>query len=127
MSSQLTITFEDEYIQVRSDGEKNYQFALRLWMEVAETCRQHECYKVLGIARTTIPLKTLDGYNHYKIFQQAGITRRHRIAWVELNPDAYEAVDFVEMVLRNRAVAQIRLFSDVVEAKQWLLGEQAES
>ena len=124
MSTQLKITFENKYVQVHSDGEKSYQFALQLWTEVAQTCSQYNCFKVLGIAKTTIPVTTLEAYDHYKIFKQAGITRQHRIAWVELNPEAYKTSYFVETVLRNRGMSYVRLFSDIEEAKLWLSGEQ---
>ena len=81
-------------------------------------------YLVLGLANTTKPLQTIEAYDHAKIFTQLGITQKYRIAWVELNPDAYDTTHFIETVLKNRGLPS-HLFTDVSQAKEWLLGDGA--
>ncbi|HKI86949.1 MAG TPA: hypothetical protein VKA53_09410 [Thermoanaerobaculia bacterium] len=124
MKSVLAVTFEGSHVRVQSDGEKSYPFALKLWTEVGRVCRENHCFRVLGIAKTTLPVSTLEGFDHIEIFAAAGITPEFRIAWVELNPDAFVTTRFIETVLLNRGVANVRLFSQVEPAKEWLLGSQ---
>lgn len=125
MKNELVITFENDHIQILSNGEKNYEFALRLWSEAVVACEKYNCFDILGIADTTVPLTISEGFEHANLFEQVGIDGRYRIAWVELNAEAYQAVFFVETVLFNRGFPG-RLFLDVAEAKEWLLGGEEE-
>lgn len=121
MKNEVIITFEGDYIQILSNGEKNYEFAKRLWSEAVVACEKHNCFDILGIADTTVPLSISEGYEHADLFEQLGIDSKYRIAWVELNAEAYQAVYFVETVLFNRGFPG-RVFLDVDEAKEWVLG-----
>jgi len=122
MTSSYTITFEGDYIKVLSDGDKDLEFATELWSEVAKSCREHDCFNVLGIAETDSPMSTLDGYELAQVFRDLGIVENHRIAWVELNQEAKHATYFIETVLSNRGLPG-RLFSSAAEAKEWLLSD----
>jgi len=124
MKNELVVTYEGDHIRVIADGEKDYDFALRLWTDVREASIKHGCFKILGIANTTVPLSTADAYDHAEIFSQLSITAKYRIAWVELNSEAYDTMHFVETVLKNRGL-QGHLFSDISQAKEWLLGDGA--
>ena len=121
MSDSYEITHDRELVVVHLQGAENIDVASRLWPDVVRACREHDCYKVLGIAETTEPLSTMDSFDHAELFQKLGINHRYRIAWVELNPDAYEATSFTEIVLSNRALPG-RLFTNVPDAREWLLG-----
>lgn len=125
VKNELSITFEGHYIQIISNGEKNYEFSKRVWSGAVDACKKHHCYDVLGIADTTVPLTASDGYEHADLFEQLGIDNRYRIAWVEKNAEAYQAVYFVETVLFNRGFPG-RVFLDVSDAKKWLLGNSEE-
>lgn len=121
MSGQFTVTFEDNHIQVLSDGDKNYGFAVELWTAVVEACQQHDCFNVLGIANTAEPQEAIDGYEHARLFRELGIGIQYRIAWVELSPDAVDIASFIETVLVNRGLPG-QLFATVDDAKEWLVG-----
>jgi hypothetical protein len=121
VKNELIITFEGDHIQILSNGEKNYEFSKRVWSEAVVVCKKNNCYDILGIADTTVPLTASEGYEHADLFEQLGIDDRYRIAWVEKNAEAYQAVYFVETVLFNRGFPG-RVFLDVAEAKEWLLG-----
>jgi hypothetical protein len=123
MKIPIVVSFEGEYVKIRSDGDKTYEYSEELWQTVGDACRKHDCYCVLGIAETTRPLPVIDGIDLPQIFQQAGITSDYKIAWVELNTDAFEAVQFLETVLVNRYF-NVRLFSEIAAAKEWLLGDR---
>lgn len=120
VKNELIITFEGDHIQILSNGEKNYEFSRRLWTEAVVACEKNNCYDVLGISDTTVPLSASEGYEHADLFEQLGINTRYRIAWIEKNAEAYQSVYFVETVLFNRGFPG-RVFLDVAEAKEWLL------
>jgi hypothetical protein len=123
MSYEMSIIFKDNYIEVRSVGDKNYQTSVALWHEIIRVCDAHNCYKVLGIGESTTAMPTMDAMNHEKLFKDFVITRKYKIAWVELNKEALGSVKFLETVLLNRGLLNGMLFPDVKEAKRWLIEE----
>lgn len=120
MDPSFTISFEGDHIKILAGGDKNLEYATALWSAVVETCKEHDCYNVLGISEATSPMPILDGYQHADLFRSLGITNKYRVAWVEFNPDARESTYFVETVLINRGLPG-RLFDSVAEAMDWLL------
>ena len=125
MKNELVITFERDYIHVISNGERNYEFAKRVCSGAMAACEEHDCYDILGIADTTVPLTAWEGYEHADLFEQLGIDSKYRIAWAEKNGEAYQAVYFDETVQFNRGFPG-RVFLDESEAKEWLLGGEEE-
>lgn len=119
MSNQYAVTFEGDHVKIIAGGKKNLSYATALWPEIAETCRKHDCYQVLGISDAESPMPTIDGYDHAELFQQSGIDGRFRIAWAKLNDSARDATHFVETVLANRGFPG-KVFSTEEEARQWL-------
>ena len=115
-----TIKKEKYFILVKQAGEDSYEVSLELWKEVAKACKKYQCFNILGISDTT-PLKTMGAYDHHKIFDEAKITMKHRIAWVENNSKAIEMLLFAETVLKNRGRLNGKVFANVVEAKKWLM------
>ena len=121
MSYEMSVTFQGEYIEARSTGDKSYQTAATLWQEIIKTCEEHNCYKVLGIGESTTGMPTMDAMDHEKLFKDFAITRKYKITWVELNKEALGSIKFLETVLLNRGLLNGMLFPNVEEAKQWLL------
>ncbi len=80
MTNELIVTFEGRYVKVFSNGDKTIEFAMQLWSQVKVACIEHNCFYVLGIANTNNPLKTLEAFNHAKLFKDMGITLKYRIA-----------------------------------------------
>ncbi len=122
MQREFTVTFADKYVRVVSDGEKDLEFSKTLWTEVIRTCEENNCYRVFGLANTTIPMEALDAYDHGRLFRDLGLDSRFRIAWVESNPEAIDIVAFIETVLLNRGLPG-KLFDDEREAMEWLLSD----
>ncbi len=122
--SHMEFVLKDKYIEVHSVGENDYQFAISFWNEIVKNCRQHNCYHVLCIAKTTNPVTTMDAYKRYRLLKETGITTQYRIAWVELNPEVFTSYRFIETVLHNRGMYNIQLFSDIEKAKEWLFNNQ---
>ena len=125
MTADIEISFEDDHVLVRADGDKDIEVASKIWTEVAATCEAHQCFNVLGIANTRRPLEVIDAYDHARLFASLGIDERYRIAWVELNPQTTDIISFAETVLVNRSLPG-RLFPDATAARQWLLGDDRE-
>ena len=119
MKNRIAVTYENDYVQVLSDGEKNYEVSRAIWSEVSAVCRKHGCFKVLGIANTTKPLEILDAYDHGALFRELGIFFQYRIAWVEMNPEMIDVVRLIETVLYNRGVTA-RVFSNAEDTRNWL-------
>jgi len=120
VQNELTITVKANYILVRSDGDKDLDFAEKLWTQVAATCEENDCFNVLGIARSSTPLEAMDGYDHARLFVDLHIDHRYRIAWVEFNSEASDMARFIETVLSNRGLPG-RVFSNEEDARAWLL------
>ena len=117
MNYQMSVTFMGDYVEARSTGDKSYQTAVTLWREILKVCDEHDCYKVLGIGESTTPMPTMDAINHTKLFQDFSITRKDKIAWVELNRDVVSSIKFLETVLLNRGLLNGKLFQDADAAK----------
>lgn len=120
VKGQITITHEGDHIKVLADGEKSYQFAEALWSQVIDECQKNQCFNVLGIATTTVPIETYDALEMADLFERLEIDGQYRIAWVEMNPEAYRTIFFIESVLSNRGLPG-RVFLEVEEARNWLL------
>lgn len=127
MKHELEITFESNFIQIISNGDKSYASSAKIWPTAIKVCEENNCFKILGIATTTKPPSTIDSFNHSELFHELKIDHKFRIAWVEINSDAYEGIKFIENVLVNRGI-DVKLFSEIDEAKTWLfnVGKQAD-
>lgn len=123
MTYEMSVTFMGDYVEARSIGDKNYQTAVSLWQEIIKVCAENNCYKILGIGESTSSMPTMDAMQHTQLFKDFAITRKYKIAWVELNPEALGSVKFLETVLLNRGMLNGMLFSEIAEAKRWLLAE----
>ena len=123
MSYEMSVAFKGDYIEARSTGDKSYQTAAILWSEITKACAAHACYKVLGIAESATAMPVMDSLNHAQLFKDFAITRKYKIAWVELNNEALASVKFLETVLLNRGLLNGKLFHQVEEARQWLLAD----
>jgi hypothetical protein len=123
MKSKIIVEYKGDYIHVRQSGEDSYEISLDMWRRIVAECEQYNCFNILGESCITQELSTLDAYHHVKIFQLAGVTHRHRIAWVHHGSDEKDIARFIENVLINRGMVNGRFFPNVEEAKKWLLGE----
>jgi hypothetical protein len=122
MKNEMIVTFEKEYVQVISNGEKDYKFAKKLLSSMIKVCQENECFKVLGIGNTKRTPSTLVGFKYNEIFRELGINHKYQIAWVELNTEFNEYYRFIETVMKNRGLPG-EVFTDIEEAKAWLLND----
>ena len=118
----MQVEFKGDYVEARSTGEKSYQNAEMLWAEITRVCREHQCFRVLGIGESSRQMPVIDSINHDKLFQQFGVTPKYKIAWTESNAAEFDKLKNLETILLNRGY-QGRVFSDVDEARAWLLAD----
>ena len=119
MPFKYTIEHEDSLIRVAVTGSPDYLSTDRLWHDIVVRCKQNNCFRILGESATE-DWQNADSYDHAAIFEAAGVTREYRIAWVERNPDAKEAIKLAEAVVSNRGHETALVFDNVADAKCWL-------
>lgn len=123
MALDYLIEFKDGVVEVRVSGIPDRESNAQMWTDIVAACDRNECLYVLGISNLDRPQKIADAIDHQAIFLKAGVTIDHRIAWVQLNPDALEMTRLAETVLLNRGMVNGRLFTDKYEARRWLRGD----
>jgi len=127
MRDEIIVEYKGNYIHVRHYGKDNYDISLDQWRRIKAACEQYNCFNILGENYTSEELSTMDAYDHLKILEEVGITLQYRIAWVNQREETARGIEFVEtVVVKNRGLANGRLFSNVEEAKRWLLGKDNE-
>ncbi|WP_040351438.1 hypothetical protein [Blastopirellula marina] len=125
MKEESVIEFSGDHIYVVGHGFFSHEQSLNLWRRIVAACQQHDCYNILGKAETRQELSTMDSFKHIKIFEQSGISWKHRIAWFAEDPGQFERLKFIETVLRNRALLNGHLFRNKEDARSWLLEDGA--
>lgn len=120
MSLRYTITREDSVIKVRTEGVFNFVAAYEMWEEIVMACTSENCLHILGFSCLEKPLPPMDAYEHMGILQSVGITPRHRIAWVAVNPLLLDGLKRVESVIRHRSDLVLRVFENGKDATRWL-------
>ena len=127
MRDEIIVEYKGDYIYAEMHGKNNYDLSLELWRRIMAACKQYNCFNILGENFTTEELSTMDAYDHLRILEEVGITLQYRIAWVNQREETARGIEFVEtVVVKNRGLANGRLFSNVEEAKRWLLGKDNE-
>lgn len=123
MTEYTNITFEGDHIKAELRAHKSIDWARRFWPEVVKACDENSCYRVLGLSESLSVIPPMDGFDFVELFRELGIDTKYRIAWVEVNPEALETVQFVDNTMYNRGLPG-RLFPTEAEAKAWLLGDE---
>ncbi len=118
---EITISHKENYIHVHVEGLGSSEGAMDLWQQIAQACERYQCYNILGEQNLHSTVSTLDALNYPAMFKKLGITKKHRIAWVDNNPRTRETTEFIRDVLANRLMGHGRIFSDTERAKHWLL------
>jgi hypothetical protein len=121
MARQLRIVFEGTYFHIHASGTSNYPAKLDFWQKVVIACEKQHCFNILGeFLPNSRPLGTIEAYDIHKVLNEAGVTRKYKIAWVILDSSHLESMAFAETVFRNNARSGVRAFADITSAKRWL-------
>lgn len=125
MMDENIIEFQGDHIHVIARGNNTAAKSFVMFRHIVAACQQHDCFNIIGEAETKEDMSTLEAFKHIEIFTKAGMTWKHRLAWVAADPDKYEQLKFVETVLRNRALLNGQVFRTLAEARNWLFGQPA--
>lgn len=127
MRDEIIVEYEGDYVHARVYGKNNYDVSLEVWQRIMATCKEHNCFKILGENFTTEELSTMDAFDHLKILEKVGMTLQYRVAWVNHVKETSKGLEFVEtVVVKNRGLVNGGLFPTFEEAKDWLLGTKTE-
>jgi len=126
MRDEIVVEYNQEgYVHLRHYGRNNYDISLEAWRRIMALCKEHNCFKILGENYGTDELSTMDAFNHLDIVELVGLTHQYRIAWVNYAKEAAKGFEFVEtVVVKNRGLANGKLFPTMEEARHWLLGQE---
>lgn len=125
MRDEIVVEYKGDYVYAALYGKNNYDISLELWRRIMAVCKENNCFKILGENHTTEELSTMDAFNHLKILQEVGLTLQYRVAWVDEKTPTGRGLEFVEtVVVKNRGMANGALFSNIEEAKRWLLADE---
>lgn len=120
MSYKIDISHQDGIVHVRVYGTINEVSIRELWRSIVAACETHQCFDILGVSELERPFSTMDAFSHVEAFQDAGVTHRHRIAWVSGDAASEDILRFTETVLVNRGQVNGHVFSTTEEARAWL-------
>ena len=120
MTANYVISCVDSVIEVRVTGTPDRASIAQMWKDIVTACAEHQCLSILGLSNMDQPIKLADAIDHQAIFLEAGVTIDHRIAWVQMNPAAVRMNMLIESVLLNRGLANGRIFTNEIEARNWL-------
>jgi hypothetical protein len=124
MAVEYSIQCVNSVIEVRVGGIPDRASMSQMWKDIVTACAENSCLSILGLTKLQQPMKLADAIDHQAIFLEAGVTVDHRIAWVQLNPEALAMTELAETVLLNRGLLNGRLFTDEFEARRWLADRQ---
>jgi len=120
VSLEYTIKYENPFLRVETQGIFDFVKVFEMWEAIFATCREHNCFKILGISNLEKPVPSMDAYDHLSLLQTTGVTQNHRIAWVAGKPELLERLRLTETVLRTRGSINIRAFDSLKAATRWL-------
>jgi hypothetical protein len=121
MRHEISVEFKGDYIFARHTGATSQAITREFLRRIAEACEEHRCYNILGESELSSDMSVLDAFAHAKAWPGAGLSVKHRVAWVNHRPDMRGTFEFIENVLKNRCMAHGHIFKTVAEAKRWLL------
>ena len=124
MVANYTIECRDSVIEVRVTGIPDRPSLARMWKDIVAACDEHGCLSILGLSDMERPVRLADAIDHQAIFLEAGVTIDHRIAWVQLNPAAVKMNMLIESVLLNRGLVNGHIFTNEIEARNWLADQK---
>ncbi|AWB66610.1 hypothetical protein C2869_09285 [Saccharobesus litoralis] len=121
MTKPIEVNITNEYIHIQVSGENNFENCKFGWQTLVDTCQQAQQFHCLVEGYMDNPLPTMAAYDHVQLLKDVGLTNKHRVAYVDHNPNTYPAAKFGETVVHNRGFYNIKIFNKVDDALSWLL------
>jgi hypothetical protein len=112
---------ENDFILITVQGELDLPLLQEMASGVAKMIHQVGCNRILNdLRKARMTDTTVDIYNMPKTAQQAGVVRVCKRALVV--SEETSNFHFLETVFVNQG-HQVRLFTEITEAKEWLFGK----
>lgn len=125
MTYELTIDQKPTYLHAIVTGRNSRENVARYLKAILRECKARRCFRVLIEEHLEGPrLGTLEVFEIASEGSVRAFGMLEAIAYVDVNA-AGDLMQFAETVAVNRALP-VTVFSTVVEAETWLLGEDRE-
>ncbi|PWJ38464.1 hypothetical protein [Sediminitomix flava] len=121
LNENIKVEIRENYIYAFQSGEDSFENSLELWTKVHEACCEVNKFKVLGESKTANNLSLRDAFQHVKFFEILDVPVYPKIAWVNHVPEYNETYHFIETIVTNRGLADVKLCKNYKEAEEWLL------
>ena len=115
------ITFSDlpDGIRLDAAGVRNIQDSIDLMQRGVREARSRDVWNILCVFDLQGAHSLTQIYKFAANFEDFGLSRRHRIAIVDVNAESYDSNEFASIVATNRGL-NARTFPDVDTALAWL-------
>lgn len=123
MKIDIDIELKDDYILAKYRGPDSPEISKTIIQRVISACEENECLRILVHAYMDNPLSTAENYDLSAMFKEVGFTSKHRMAWVDLNPETRESTRIAETFLTSQYL-DVCLFSDENDAERWLFSDK---
>ena len=120
MSEQITFFENEEYLEVRLKGEREYVNLLKIWITVLNKSDSLKLNKILITTQMTGSLSLVQYYNIFDKIRENRIILKYKIAGVFEHTPKEEIRKFDKIISQNEGW-HVCLFTDYDEAKEWLL------
>jgi len=121
MSELFKIKNKMNLIMVSCHRFENFNDVKTLVNEISNACNRYNSFKILIHNYSNQHLSPLHCVLIVEYFQNAGITKHHKIALVTPKKDQINDKDkFLVTVALNRGWDNIKIFAELDDAKQWL-------
>ena len=102
----------------RANGDLSRN-AKAAWSRIAAVCSENNLSRILVVSHATGKYRSYDAYEINSTLEECGLRKSWRIAFVNLDAESYEDIEFGETVAANRGF-QLRVFPSEEVALAWL-------
>ncbi len=122
MTYELTITRKPTYLHAVVIGKNTKENVVDYFQKIRSECASRNCHRVLIEERLEGPrFGTIDVFEVADQGSMESLGVFQAIAYIDESATG-DSMQFAETVARNRGIP-IRVFSNVIDAENWLLGE----
>lgn len=123
MPYELHFEVADKLLRVeirgdRTDGDLSVN-ARAAWNRIAAVCSEHNLSRILVVSHATGKYSTFNAYEINSALAECGIQRTWKIAFVNLDKESYQDIEFGETVAVNLGF-QVKIFPTEDAARAWL-------
>lgn len=118
---QFEVTDNMLVVEIRGDraaGDLSSN-AKSAWSRIAAVCDENRQSRILVISHATGRYRTYNAYEINSTLDECGIRKSWKIAFVNLDKESYQDIEFGETVAVNRGF-QLKVFPTEAAARAWL-------